>query len=198
MSYRAVYFFISQANPACLPRAVSTRKGWFLRPTDFPIAVLWRVNTLLPDGRYVDAALNKKGLKKEGRNAEHANLPLNRKDQEQAARIARPNEPAIKKYSATRVRHAFATVTLVSMRLIVPTYHGTAFIRQDFRGAGLRRLSRPRDLLIIDRTRLTGGGETSWTRTRRGSFCLHELFRQIIFIHTISGLFNVDWIIFIL
>lgn len=45
LSYRAVYFFISQANPAC--RAVSTRKGWFLRPTDFPIAVLWRVNTLL-------------------------------------------------------------------------------------------------------------------------------------------------------
>lgn len=47
LSYRAVYFFISRLDQAARGRSFSTRKGWFLRPTDFPIAFLWRVNTLL-------------------------------------------------------------------------------------------------------------------------------------------------------
>lgn len=49
LSYRAVYFFISRLDPVARARgrSFSTRKGWFLRPTDFPIVVLWRVNTPL-------------------------------------------------------------------------------------------------------------------------------------------------------
>lgn len=58
-----------------------------MRPTDFPIAVLWRVNTLLR--RACERAANKKererkkkGEKREKEKGAHAIVTLNRRDQE--------------------------------------------------------------------------------------------------------------------
>lgn len=81
LSYRAVYFFISRLDPVARARgrSFSTRKGWFLRPTDFPIAVLWRVNTPLHAPACERAANKKKTA--------HAIVTLNRRDQEQLSAV---------------------------------------------------------------------------------------------------------------